>query len=150
MACQPHEARWKEGDGTGHQGQTRNHLSALFSHCIRWELYDKSNPITSVRQSAKRQKTPEILDLKEIAGTLLNIGSEVIRVMMAVAAGSALRRSEVRGLKWKDLDFENLWFNLERGMVRKIEWTSPLISVKRAKATPKRRRLASLCRFTLL
>jgi len=119
-------ARLTQHDGKtplapGTKAKIRNHLSALFAHLIRWELYDKTNPITSVRQSAKRQKTPEILDLKEIAGTLLNIGPEVIRVMMAVAAGSALRRSEVRGLKWKDLDFENLWFNLERGMVRKIE-----------------------------
>jgi integrase len=39
--------------------------------------------------------------------------------MVAVAAASALRRSELRGLKWADLDFGKLWFNLRRGLVHK-------------------------------
>ena len=39
--------------------------------------------------------------------------------MVAVAAASALRRSEFRGLKWADLDFEKLWFSLKRGLVNK-------------------------------
>jgi len=34
---------------------------------------------------------------------------------------AAARRSEVRGLKWCDLDFNRQWFNLRRGMVRKDE-----------------------------
>src|SRR6185437_3245536 len=90
-------------------------------HCIRWELYGKANPIEKVRQSAKRVKTPITLTIEEIASILYHIDSEAIRVMTAVAAGSALRRSEVRGLKWKDLDFTGLWFNLRRGLVRKFE-----------------------------
>jgi integrase len=45
--------------------------------------------------------------------------SEAIRVMVSTAATSALRRSELRGLKWEDLDFEKLWFHLRRGVVRK-------------------------------
>ncbi len=41
--------------------------------------------------------------------------------MVLTAASSALRRSELRGLKWADLDLENLWFHLRRGLVRKDE-----------------------------
>jgi integrase len=41
--------------------------------------------------------------------------------MVVLAATSALRRSELRGLKWHDLDFDRLWFNLRRGLVRKDE-----------------------------
>ena len=103
------------------KAKIRNHLSALFSHCIRWELYDKANPITEVRQSAKRERLPVILDVPTLGQILTNIEPTAIRVMVAVAAGSALRRSEVRGLKWSDLDFTNLWFNLRRGVVRKFE-----------------------------
>ena len=40
--------------GKGEQGQRRI-MSALYSHAIRWEWAEK-NPITSVRQSAKRQR----------------------------------------------------------------------------------------------
>jgi integrase len=105
----------------GTKAKIRNHLSALFTHCIRWELYDRANPIAEVRQSAKRERLPVTLDVPTLAQTLINIRPTVIRVMVAVATGSALRRSEVRGLKWSDLDFRNLWFNLQRGLVRKHE-----------------------------
>jgi integrase len=36
----------------GSRAKIRNHFSALFSHCIRHELYTKLNRISSVRQSA--------------------------------------------------------------------------------------------------
>jgi integrase len=91
-------------DGT--KAKLRNHLSALFSHCIRWELYDKANPIEQVRQSAKRKKVPETLDLVEIAGTLANIASTAIRVMVAVAAvkcrasSGAISTSRITGSIW--------------------------------------------------
>jgi integrase len=107
----------------GSKAKIRNHMSALFSHCIRHELYTKLNPITSVRQSAVRQRDPDILTLEEMRAILENIEPLAIRVMVAVAAASALRRSELRGLKWEDLDFEARWFNLRRGLVRKDETT---------------------------
>lgn len=105
----------------GTKAKLRNHLSVLFNHAIRHEMYTKSNPIEKVRQSAKRQKIPETLTIEEIAAILYHVEAEAIRVMTTVAAASALRRSEVRGLKWCDLDFTNLWFNLRRGLVRKME-----------------------------
>jgi integrase len=103
----------------GTKAKIRNHMSALFSHCVRHELYDKLNPIASVRQSAVREYDPEILSLDEMKAIISGIGSQPIRVMVAVATASAMRRSEVRGLKWNDLDFEDLWFNLRRGVVNK-------------------------------
>jgi len=99
----------------------RNHMSALFSHCIRWDIYDKPNPIAEVRQSAKRQRDPDILETDELQCILSHIDQDIIRVIASVAASSALRRSEVRDLKWRDLDFNSQWFNLRRGMVRKDE-----------------------------
>jgi len=102
----------------GSKAKIRNDLSALFSHLIRHELYTRLNPIASVRQSAQRLRDPDILTLDEIRRILANIGPVPIRVMVAVAAASGLRRSEVRGLKWADLDLDKGWFRLERGLVR--------------------------------
>ncbi len=96
-------------------------MSALFSHCIRHELYDKLNPIASVRQSAVRESDSDILTLDEMKSIIIGIESQVIRVMVAVATASALRRSELRGLKWADLNFESLWSHLRRGVVSKDE-----------------------------
>jgi integrase len=103
------------------KAKIRNHMSALFSHCIRHELYDKLNPIASVRQSAVRQHDPDILTLDEMRELLGNIKSPAVKMMVAVAAASALRRSEVRGLKWRDLDLDACWFNLQRGYVSQSE-----------------------------
>lgn len=105
----------------GTKAKIRNHMSALFSHAIRHELYEKLNPIASVRQSAVRETDPDILTLEEMKAIIGGIESQVIRVMVAVATASALRRSELRGLKWSDLDFEGLWFHLQRGLVNKDE-----------------------------
>ena len=103
------------------KAKIRNHMSALFSHCIRHELYSKLNPIASVRQSAVRQRDPDILTVDEMRAVLGNIKPPAIKMMVAVASASALRRSEVRGLKWADLDLETCWFNLHRGYVSQAE-----------------------------
>jgi integrase len=105
----------------GTKAKIRNHLSAVFAHCIRHELYTKLNPIASVRQSAVRQSDPDILTLDEMKSIIGGIESQVIRVMVAVATASALRRSELRGLKFSDLNFDGLWFQLRRGIVNKDE-----------------------------
>jgi hypothetical protein len=44
-------------------------MSALYSHAIRWEWATR-NPITHVRQSAKRRKTPLILTIVQIKAFL--------------------------------------------------------------------------------
>jgi integrase len=103
----------------GSKAKIRNHMSSLFSHCIRHELYDKENPIASVRQSAKRLRDPDILTVEELSAIIAGIDPPAIRVMALVDGASALRRSELRGLKWCDLDLDKLWFHLKRGVVRK-------------------------------
>jgi integrase len=50
-----------------------------------------------------------------------NIKPAAIKMMVAAVSASALRRSEVRGLKWADLDLDKCWFNLQRGYVSKSE-----------------------------
>ena len=57
-------------------------MSALFSHAIRWE-WTARNPITSVRQSAKRLAAPDVLTPEELA----NLAVET--------AGTASHRSRV-------------------------------------------------------
>lgn len=74
-----------------------------------------------MRQSAVRQKDPEILTLEEMTAVFSHIDSHAIRVMVAVAATTAFRRSEIRGLRWEDIDFEKLLVRLTRGLVGKHE-----------------------------
>jgi integrase len=115
--------RWLRGLdlANGTKAKIRNHMSALFSHAIRHELYKKLNPITSVRQSAVRERDPDILTIKEIEATLAAIEPPAIRIMVMVAATTAIRRSEFRGLRWADVDFEDQKISLRRGLFRRKE-----------------------------
>jgi integrase len=115
--------RWLRGLdlANGTKAKIRNHMSALFSHAIRHELYSKINPISSVRQSAVRERDPDILTIKEMEATIAAIEPQAIRLMVMVAATTAIRRSELRGLRWADVDFAGLKLNLRRGLFRKEE-----------------------------
>src|ERR1035438_4973836 len=86
----------------GSRAKVRNILSAVYSHGMRWEFTDR-NPITLVRQSAKRQHAPCVLDVEEIRGLLAEL-TGMYRVIVFVAATTGLRVSELLALRWQDCD----------------------------------------------
>ena len=126
----------------------RNQLSALFNHAIRHKVWTEFNPITGpskgsgVRQSAKRVKTPDILALAEMQAVLSAIESKPVCVAVLIAAVTGLRRSEIRGLMWKDIDLDGLWLDLKRGKIGKLQ--SKLKTEASRKKTPIPRELADV------
>jgi integrase len=100
----------------GSKAKLRNIMSALYSHAIRWE-WTTRNPITHVRQSAKRRKTPLILTIEQIKDVLLNL-KEPCRTAVFLDLSSGLRVGELLGLKWEDVDFEALEVNVTRSVVK--------------------------------
>lgn len=102
----------------GTKAKLRNIMSAMFNHAIRYEWLDK-NPISLVRQSAKRERIPEVLDVDEIRSLLTELGHPY-KAMVFLAAATGLRASELLGLKWQDVDFESLEINLNHGIVHQV------------------------------
>ena len=96
------------------KSKIRNIMHALFEHAIRYEFTER-NPVTQVRQSAKRETVPEILDASEL-GSLLSYLGHRERAMVLVDAASGLRRSELFALKWGDIDFEQKQANVTRSI----------------------------------
>jgi integrase len=94
-------------------------MSALFNHAMRWEFFDR-NSITLVRQSAKRERVPDVLTTDELKALLSHL-TGVYRVMVFVAAVTGLRVSELIGLRWQDCDFDKGEIRLTRGIVRQRE-----------------------------
>jgi integrase len=90
----------------GSRAKIRNIMNALYSHAIRWKWIEK-NPITSVRQGAKRQKAPDVLTPEEIMAFLKEL-PDPLRTMIELDAFTGLRRGELIGLRWQDVDFESL------------------------------------------
>jgi integrase len=102
----------------GTKAKIRNQMHAIYEHAIRYEWAEK-NPITSVRQSAKRQRIPEVLTPEETKALLSKLEQPYLALIVLDAA-AGLRRSELLALKWSDLDFQKMQMNVSRGIVRGV------------------------------
>ncbi len=106
---------------SGTKAKIRDIMSILFNHAIRWDIYP-NNPISGparkagVRQSSKRKGVPDILELGEMQAILAHLGIRE-RALVSVDMITGIRRSELAGLKWADIDFENLVIHVRRSLV---------------------------------
>jgi integrase len=87
----------------------------MFSHAIRYEFTDR-NPITAVRQSGKREKVPVLLEITELHRLFDELALRE-RAMIVCDTLTGIRRSELMGLQWADLDFIELRINIVRSVV---------------------------------
>ena len=100
------------------KAKIKSKMYSLFEHAKRHKLC-LANPIESVRQGSKRQKKPEVLTLNEIRALMAEVHNPAIRLAVLIAGVTGLRRSEVRGLKWQDIDLQAHWITPAQGSVRK-------------------------------
>jgi integrase len=111
------------------KSKVRNLLHALFSHAIRYQ-FGSENPITPVRTSGQRLRDPELLNGTEFRA-LINKLPQRERVMVLVAGSTGIRRSELVGLHWGDIDFD-----LRQAMITRSVWRN-MVSVPKTKASGK-------------
>lgn len=108
----------------GTKAKIRNLMSVLFNHAIRWELYHK-NPISGpgrkagVRQSGKRKKSPAVLTVAEMRLILSKLSIRE-RALISTDMITGIRRGELAGLKWKDVDFKRLVLRIRRSVVDQV------------------------------
>ena len=62
----------------GSRAKIRNLMSTVFNHAMRYEWADR-NPIRLVRQSAKRERTPDVLTAEEIKSLLSKLRRRLLR-----------------------------------------------------------------------
>ena len=108
----------------GTKAKIRKTLGLLFNHAIRWQFANQ-NPISGpvrgsgVRQSEKRERIPEVLTPEEFRKLEAALGLRE-RVLLCLALSLGLRRGELAGLRWYDIDFEQLTITVERSLVDQI------------------------------
>ena len=99
-------------------------MSSVFNHAIRWEFTDR-NPITGptkrsgVHVSAKRERTPDILDVEEMqsaAGGAWVLGKG--RWCFSAMPARDFAAASWPGLKREDFDFESLHVSVTRSLGR--------------------------------
>lgn len=83
-------------------------LSSIFSTAVLWEVIP-NNPCEKVKPPKKTQKDPVILDDKEISKLFqcLDNEPEQWRRLITLFVYLGLRREELLGLTWDNIDFEN-------------------------------------------
>lgn len=91
-------------------------LSILHNHAIRYEWLT-FNPISRVRTSSKRLRDKDILTPEEFQRLAEQL-SVRDRAIVLLAGSTGLRRSEMIGLTWSDLDTRTMEVNVVRSCVR--------------------------------
>jgi integrase len=102
----------------GTRAKIRNIMCAVFQHAMRYEWLD-ANPIKLVRQSAKRERTPDFLELEEVQLLLTKLDVRE-RTLVLLDAATGLRVSELLALRWEDVDFKNLELSVTRSIWHQV------------------------------
>ena len=103
----------------GTKSKIRNLMSAMFSHAMRYG-WAFQNPITAVRTSSKRLRDPDLLSPEEFRNLLRELGQRE-QVMVLLAGSTALRRGEMFGLRWEDVDFREQLVQVTHAIYRNVE-----------------------------
>jgi hypothetical protein len=90
----------------GTRAKIRGVLHALFNHAMRYEWLER-NPITLVRQSAKRERLPYVLDIGELQALLAELG-QMERTLVLIDAETGLRVGELLALKMEGCELRDI------------------------------------------
>jgi integrase len=97
--------------------EAKNILSTVFRAALEDELVDV-NPVASVRAKPSRRRplaTPSTADLRKLVQAA---DKTVWKMPITLAAHLGLRRSEVLGLRWSDIDLGEGTLRVQRGLQR--------------------------------
>jgi integrase len=106
-----------KADGT--KAKTKAVFSCLYQHAMRYGWAER-NPIREVRQSAKPEREFDVLTDDETVALLADLPAHA-RTMAVLAAVTGLRRGELVGLKWNDVDFAKGQIHIRRSVVEQEE-----------------------------
>jgi integrase len=113
----------------GTRYKTKGVMSILFQHAMRYE-WAASNPIRLVRQSALPLQEEIVLEPVEIAALLAEL-RDPFRTLILLASVTGLRRGELFGLKWEDVDFNEAEIRVVRSIVDQVEGPPKTLASRR-------------------
>jgi integrase len=113
----------------GTRYKTKGVLSVLFQHAMRYE-WATTNPIRLVRQSAIPSREEIVLLPVEVSALLSEL-HDPFRTLILLASVTGLRRGELFGLKWNDIDFAEAEISVVRSVVDQVEGPPKTLASRR-------------------
>ena len=98
----------------GTKAKIRNIMSAVCSHAVRYG-WMTTNPIRTVRQSAKRERIIVPLTAQELQRLFAELQPRE-RALVLLDVPTGMRRGEVLATKWCDIDFEKKTLNIRKSI----------------------------------
>jgi integrase len=113
----------------GTRSKTKGVLSVLFQHAMRYE-WTTSNPIRLVRQTAVPMQEEIVLSPVEVSALMEEL-HEPFRSLILLASVTGLRRGELFGLKWEDVNFTEAEIRIVRSVVDQVEGPPKTLASRR-------------------
>jgi len=98
-------------------------VKEMFKHAVQWGYLD-ANPALYIERPRVEIEEMEILTPPEIR-RLLEAAEEPVRTLLLCAVLTGMRRGELLGLKWEEIDFEG-----NRIHVRRALWRGKFVTPK--------------------
>lgn len=107
-------------DGVKGSDRSRQHvyrvLSAALNVAVRWRLIE-NNPLKAVEvPKVSGHKKPDVLTPAEARQYIEAFRGHALEPIVVLALSAGLRRSELAGLRWSDIDFDGGTVSIARGL----------------------------------
>lgn len=104
-----------EGHKASYIRKIHQMLKQAFEQAIRWKKLS-SNPVKNAVPPAIKKEEMKIWGPQEIITFLNYCRDEHHRITFLLAIYTGMRRGEILGLKWDDIDFEKMKINVKRSL----------------------------------
>jgi integrase len=110
-------------------------IQAVLKQATDWEIIPK-NPMLKVRKHKRVKRDPQVVDKSGLDRLLDEVTGKSIEPVIIVDIATGLRRGEVCGLEWTDLDWDRATFTISRSLGQR---KTGEVYIKSTKSTKPRR-----------
>lgn len=96
----------------------KSFLSGVFKHARRAGYLDSENPMRDTKCAGRSKKFEGMTYSSDEVKQMIAVLPEPARTVIALAAMTGLRHSEIRGLRWSDYDEQNNLLHVRRAIWR--------------------------------
>ena len=96
----------KDGKSKGTITSYYTAVKSAFNKALQWQMITHT-PCLNITTPKQKKKTMRTLSAEEVTQLLATAEGTPMHLVILLAAGCGLRRGEILGLTWKDIDLEN-------------------------------------------